>query len=160
MCAELLLGQPLFPGESGVDQLVEIIKVLGTPQREEIEAMNPNYTEFQFPQIKAHSWNKIFRSRTPPEAIDLLEKMLVYDPKMYVYTVLLELLVCSDVWMLTILCWNVLPSQTGEATRSCRAPVLRRAPTRESGAPERCASATALQLHASRYAHLVNLKLW
>lgn len=26
VCAELLLGQPLFPGESGVDQLVEIIK--------------------------------------------------------------------------------------------------------------------------------------
>ncbi len=26
--AELLLGQPLFPGESGVDQLVEIIKVI------------------------------------------------------------------------------------------------------------------------------------
>lgn len=25
--AELLLGQPLFPGDSGVDQLVEIIKV-------------------------------------------------------------------------------------------------------------------------------------
>ncbi|CAH0479741.1 unnamed protein product [Peronospora belbahrii] len=80
VCAELLLGQPLFPGESGVDQLVEIIKVLGTPQRKEIEAMNPNYTEFQFPQIKAHSWSKIFRSRTPPEAIDLLSKMLVYDP--------------------------------------------------------------------------------
>ena len=32
--AELLLGQPLFPGESGVDQLVEIIKVLGTPTRD------------------------------------------------------------------------------------------------------------------------------
>ncbi len=27
MMAELLLGVPLFPGESGVDQLVEIIKV-------------------------------------------------------------------------------------------------------------------------------------
>lgn len=27
VCAELLLGTPLFPGESGVDQLVEIIKV-------------------------------------------------------------------------------------------------------------------------------------
>ena len=27
--AELLLGLPLFPGESGVDQLVEIIKVRG-----------------------------------------------------------------------------------------------------------------------------------
>ncbi|GMI33178.1 hypothetical protein TeGR_g2962, partial [Tetraparma gracilis] len=34
--AELLLGQPLFPGDSGVDQLVEIIKVLGTPTREEV----------------------------------------------------------------------------------------------------------------------------
>lgn len=29
--AELLLGNPLFAGESGVDQLVEIIKILGTP---------------------------------------------------------------------------------------------------------------------------------
>jgi glycogen synthase kinase 3 beta len=47
--AELMLGQPLFPGESGVDQLVEIIKVLGTPTKEQIQAMNPNYTEFKFP---------------------------------------------------------------------------------------------------------------
>lgn len=28
VAAELLLGEPLFPGDSGVDQLVEIIKVL------------------------------------------------------------------------------------------------------------------------------------
>nr|XP_016486283.1 PREDICTED: shaggy-related protein kinase epsilon-like [Nicotiana tabacum] len=49
---------PLFPGEIGVDQLVEIIKVLGTPTREEIKCMNPNYTEFKFPQIKAHPWRK------------------------------------------------------------------------------------------------------
>lgn len=26
--AELLLGEPIFPGSSGVDQLVEIIKVI------------------------------------------------------------------------------------------------------------------------------------
>lgn len=32
--AELMLGQPIFPGESGVDQLVEIIKILGTPSKE------------------------------------------------------------------------------------------------------------------------------
>ena len=32
--AELLAGEPVFPGDSGVDQLVEIIKVLGTPTRE------------------------------------------------------------------------------------------------------------------------------
>lgn len=78
--AELLLGQPLFPGESGVDQLVEIIKVLGTPTREEIKCMNPNYTEFKFPQIKAHPWHKIFHKRMPPEAVDLVSRLLQYSP--------------------------------------------------------------------------------
>merc|ERR1712113_414249 len=79
--AELILAQPIFPGESGVDQLVEIIKVLGTPSREELIAMNPNYTEFKFPQIKAHPWHKVFRSRTSPETIDYISKLLQYDPK-------------------------------------------------------------------------------
>ena len=82
-----VFGQPVFPGDSGVDQLVEIIKVtellsiedilarypfclthaggsfffqvLGTPTRDEIKRMNPNYTEFKFPQIKAHPWHKV-----------------------------------------------------------------------------------------------------
>eukprot|EP00913_Durusdinium_trenchii_P009844 g9242.t1 len=71
--AELILGHPIFPGESGVDQLVEIIKVLGTPTREELMAMNPNYTEFKFPQIKPHPWHK---------AVDYISKLLVYDPKL------------------------------------------------------------------------------
>lgn len=57
--AELMLGQPLFPGESGIDQLVEIIKVLGTPTREQIRTMNPNYMEHKFPQIKPHPFNKV-----------------------------------------------------------------------------------------------------
>ncbi|KAF9605850.1 hypothetical protein IFM89_019109 [Coptis chinensis] len=80
--AELLLGQPLFPGESGVDQLVEIIKVLGTPTREEIKCMNPDYTEFKFPQIKAHPWHKIFHKRVPPEAVDLVSRLLQYSPNL------------------------------------------------------------------------------
>ncbi|KAI0216712.1 Glycogen synthase kinase-3 beta [Lamellibrachia satsuma] len=78
--AELLLGQPIFPGDSGVDQLVEIIKVLGTPTREQIREMNPNYQEFKFPQIKAHPWTKVFRPRTPSEAIDLVSLLLEYTP--------------------------------------------------------------------------------
>jgi glycogen synthase kinase 3 beta len=79
--AELLLGQPLFPGDSGVDQLVEIIKVLGTPSREEIHAMNPNYTEFKFPAIRAHPWSKVFSKRLPPDAVDLVAKLLQYSPR-------------------------------------------------------------------------------
>ncbi|KAG9147679.1 hypothetical protein Leryth_014851 [Lithospermum erythrorhizon] len=78
--AELLLGQPLFPGESGVDQLVEVIKILGTPTREEIRCMNPNYKEFKFPQIKAHPWHKVFNKRLPAEAIDLASRLLQYSP--------------------------------------------------------------------------------
>jgi glycogen synthase kinase 3 beta len=64
-------------GESGVDQLVEIIKVLGTPTKEEIHAMNPNYTEFKFPQIKPHPWTKVFSKRMPPDAIDLVSLALL-----------------------------------------------------------------------------------
>jgi hypothetical protein len=60
--AELMLGQPLFPGESGIDQLVEIIKVLGTPTRDQIRTMNPNYMEHKFPQIKPHPFNKVCAS--------------------------------------------------------------------------------------------------
>lgn len=78
--AELLLGQPIFPGDSGVDQLVEIIKVLGTPTREQIREMNPNYQEFKFPQIKAHPWSKVFRPRTSSDAIDLISQLLEYTP--------------------------------------------------------------------------------
>lgn len=77
--AELMLGQPLFPGESGIDQLVEIIKVLGTPTREQIRTMNPNYMEHKFPQIKPHPFSKVFR-KASPEAIDLISKLLEYTP--------------------------------------------------------------------------------
>ena len=70
---ELLLGQPIFPGDSGVDQLVEIIKVLGTPTRDQIHAMNPNYSEFKFPQIKPTSLYKIFpKQKVPTEAVNLI----------------------------------------------------------------------------------------
>lgn len=78
--AELLLGQPLFPGDSGVDQLVEIIKVLGTPTKEEIRSMNSNYMEFKFPQIKGCQWKKIFRNKTPEVAMDFIARTLAYTP--------------------------------------------------------------------------------
>lgn len=80
--AELMLGQPIFPGESGVDQLVEIIKVLGTPTKEQIKAMNPNYTQYQFPQVKPNPWKNIFRLRPlpSPESMELLGSLLEYAP--------------------------------------------------------------------------------
>lgn len=58
---EMILGHPLFPGESAVDQLVEIIKVLGTPTKEQICIMNENYNEYKFPQIKPATWQQVFK---------------------------------------------------------------------------------------------------
>ncbi|CAH8356990.1 unnamed protein product [Eruca vesicaria subsp. sativa] len=80
--AELFLGHPLFPGETSVDQLVEIIKILGTPSREEIKNMNPRYNDFKFPQIKPQPWHKIFRRQVPPEALDLGSRLLQYSPNL------------------------------------------------------------------------------
>ncbi|CAE7846410.1 GSK3B [Symbiodinium sp. KB8] len=78
--AEMLLGRPLFAGATGVDQLVEVIKVLGTPTREEILAMNQAYTDFKFPMIEPKSWNQVLKSRAPPDALDLVSRMLQYVP--------------------------------------------------------------------------------
>ncbi|KAI3648955.1 hypothetical protein MP228_006809 [Amoeboaphelidium protococcarum] len=78
--AEMILGTPLFPGESGVDQLVEIIKILGTPTREQIKSMNQNYTDFKFPAIKANPWQKVFKNRAAPDCLELIAKLLEYTP--------------------------------------------------------------------------------
>jgi len=78
--AELLLGEPIFPGESSLDQLVEIIKILGTPTQEQVKEMNPKSDEFKFPNIKATPWNKVFKTKVDAQAMDLISKVLVYSP--------------------------------------------------------------------------------
>jgi len=78
--AELLLSQPIFAGESAIDQLVEIIKVLGTPNREEVNLMNPEYEDYKkFPVIKAKQWATVFPNN-PAVVVDLVSKMLLYSP--------------------------------------------------------------------------------
>ena len=42
--------------------------------------MNPSYSEFKFPAIRQQTWSKVFRSKTPKEAVDLISHLLVYDP--------------------------------------------------------------------------------
>ncbi|EGV62320.1 glycogen synthase kinase 3 [Yamadazyma tenuis] len=76
---EMILGRPLFIGESSIDQLVEIIKVLGTPTRDQIRSMNPTYSEHKFPKIKSISLAKLFK-RIPPDLVSLMARVLTYDP--------------------------------------------------------------------------------
>ncbi|KAL4560659.1 hypothetical protein LXL04_032812 [Taraxacum kok-saghyz] len=68
-----MADHPLFPGESGVDQLVGF----GNTHKSGVKCMNPNYTEFRFPQIKPHPWHK---KRLPPEAVDLVCRFFQYSP--------------------------------------------------------------------------------
>lgn len=49
------------------------LQVLGTPTREQIREMNPNYTEFKFPQIKAHPWTKVSQQVQEPFSFLLSE---------------------------------------------------------------------------------------
>lgn len=49
--------------------------MLGTPTKEEIHSMNPNYTQFKFPLIKAHPWTRVFNKRMPPDAVDLVRSL-------------------------------------------------------------------------------------
>jgi serine/threonine protein kinase len=79
--AELMLTMPIFPGESGVDQIVEIIKILGTPTKDDIQAMNPNYTEYRFPSINPIPWEKVFKPNTNAASIKFISRLLVYKPK-------------------------------------------------------------------------------
>lgn len=79
--AELVLQQPIFAGDSSLEQIVEIIKVLGTPNKSQIIAMNPEYTEYRFPVIKPESWDKVFKGKNmPKEFMDLISKMLMFAP--------------------------------------------------------------------------------
>ena len=55
----MVIGEPIFCGESALDQLAEIIKVLGTPTQAQILQMNPNSDEVKLPKIKPRPWNKV-----------------------------------------------------------------------------------------------------
>jgi glycogen synthase kinase 3 beta len=79
--AELLLGHPLFPGEAGEGQRYEIMNTMGTPTREELQAMNAQIVNVRLPSITPQPWAKVFRNHAfPEEAIDLVSCLLRYDP--------------------------------------------------------------------------------
>ena len=80
--SELVLGRPMFPGATTSDQLVEIIRILGTPTKDDICSMNPYFKDHKFPDVKPIPFEKLFKNRIIPEYfLDLLSKILVYNPQ-------------------------------------------------------------------------------
>lgn len=83
---ELSDGQPLFPGESEIDQLMVIQKVLGPlpPDQMKRFALNPNFRGLKFPRDAfRHSVNCLQRKYAHIIAQDimaLMEAILKLDP--------------------------------------------------------------------------------
>jgi glycogen synthase kinase 3 beta len=90
--AELLLGQPLFMGDTSEVQLVEIIRVLGTPTRDDLRAMcrgttsqsNATTTELlrKVGNVRAQPWRSVFPSHVPQDCIDLVSTLVQFQPNL------------------------------------------------------------------------------
>ncbi|CAG0900569.1 unnamed protein product [Cyprideis torosa] len=81
--AELFLGEPLFRGDSREDQLAEIVRVLGSPTREQLVEMKVDDPPFPIPEARRSPWAKAFRhARTPvtSEALELCNVLMRYTP--------------------------------------------------------------------------------
>lgn len=81
---ELTDGQPLFAGESEVDQLFVIQKVLGnlTPEHMEMFLRNPRFLGIQFPDIgRPETLEKRYVRRMSKLQMQLLKGVLVMEPR-------------------------------------------------------------------------------
>ena len=78
--AELLLLQPLFPGDSEIDQLYKIFQVRGTPTRAVWPGVDdlPDYNPL-FPRWEAQPWEVVVPGLND-QGRDLLRRMLQLDP--------------------------------------------------------------------------------
>jgi glycogen synthase kinase 3 beta len=80
---EMINGTPPFLGGSQIEQLIEIIKVLGTPSQEDVLQMNNKYdikSYSKFPIVKQIEWRELLQTKDPT-AVDLVAKMLQYSPQ-------------------------------------------------------------------------------
>ncbi|ESO01293.1 hypothetical protein HELRODRAFT_81900 [Helobdella robusta] len=80
--AELYQGHPLFPGITGPDQMVEIMKVLGTPTYEDFLDFTQQARDMRLPPLLLPmNWNKVFTKSTPSsDAMNLISRTLVFSP--------------------------------------------------------------------------------
>lgn len=78
--AEIATQEPLFPGDSEIDQLYKIFTILGTPTEELWPGVSklPDFSPL-FPKWAPKALSGIVHT-LPPSGIDLLQRMLVYSP--------------------------------------------------------------------------------
>jgi serine/threonine protein kinase len=78
--AEMMMRKPLFPGDSEIDELFSIFRVLGTPNEESFPGVTqlPAFSD-TFPKWEPKNLAHVIKA-ADPVAIDLLSQMLCYDP--------------------------------------------------------------------------------
>lgn len=82
--AELLSRRPLFPGADYVKQLEYIISYLGTPSQEDLQATSGNERASKYAASLGNGTTNTIPTvlaGANPQALDLLMKMLVFNPK-------------------------------------------------------------------------------
>ncbi|KIY67507.1 Pkinase-domain-containing protein [Cylindrobasidium torrendii FP15055 ss-10] len=80
--AEMITGVPLFRGRDNQDQLLHIMRVIGTPSDAQLKAMakdTPEVLNKSFPKYPRIPLSQVVPKATP-QAIDLLERLLKFDP--------------------------------------------------------------------------------
>ena len=75
----LTAGMPMFVGASNIGQLAEIVKVIGPPTEDDLRSFEHRMEFRGFPQ-QATTVEKKLPAHTPPDLIDLLKRIFVYDP--------------------------------------------------------------------------------
>lgn len=81
--AELLDGQPLFPGESDIDQLYILQRLLGPLTREQHDLFlrNPRFNGLKFPDMRSpETMERKYSGKLPQDALLFIKALLAVDP--------------------------------------------------------------------------------
>ncbi|NWI79595.1 CDKL2 protein, partial [Dryoscopus gambensis] len=82
LITEMLTGEPLFPGDSDIDQLFHITKCLGNliPRQQELFYKNPLFAGMKLPEVKELESLEKRYPKLPAAALDLAKECLQIDP--------------------------------------------------------------------------------
>ncbi|XP_062987352.1 mitogen-activated protein kinase 15 isoform X2 [Elgaria multicarinata webbii] len=81
---EMLLGKPLFPGTSTVNQIEQILRVIPPPSPEDVAAFRSDYRASVINRLSSQqqvTFEDLLPTSTPPQALDLLKRLLVFNPE-------------------------------------------------------------------------------
>ncbi|XP_066572105.1 mitogen-activated protein kinase 15 isoform X2 [Amia ocellicauda] len=80
---EMLLGKPLFPGTSTINQIEKIMSVIPPPSHEDVYSIKSEYGASVIQRMMSRPripLENLLPPSVPPDGLDLLRKLLVFNP--------------------------------------------------------------------------------